>query len=205
VNESSMRAPPVDATVSTSERERRGVLRLDEQPDVSRFVGVWLEQPDATRWVVDYRAYSVWSGLVGREVIVTGACYSPLYSSIVGRPHFRIATLRPADPARGVGPYLSIGPERDLRGELVDVAAPAGSKAAGSSRLVFRAEDGAEYNVVADDRPALRGRVEVRGRVLEPDMSYAARATGPDLWIIGVLEPGKHDPLLEIPPTKPCP
>jgi hypothetical protein len=193
-----------DASAATLGPERRGRLQPDDKPQRSKFYGVFFVQDGKMRWVIDYRASALWKSFFGREVIVTGACYTPLYSAI-SAPHYHIATLRLADAKRGRGPWLTVGPEQDLRGELVDVAAPKGSKAEGSSRLVFRADGGMEYDVRAEALPTVRGRVKLRGRVVEPDMSYVARAGDIDFWLVGVLEPGDPDPTIEIGPATACP
>jgi hypothetical protein len=183
--------------------ERRATLRVDDHTKAARFQGVWLEQSDGSRWVVDYRARSLWTWFADREVIVTGECYQPIGSAITA-PHFRVDTLRPATAERGRGPYLAMGPEQLLRGELVTVAAPAGGKAAGTSRVVFRAADG-EYTVVGETGPDQRGAFAIRGRVLEPDMSYVARTSGPDLWITEIYDIGHDERGASQPKATPCP
>lgn len=195
--------PPPPTPSAPVLSERRGVLRIDEQPERSRFQGVWFEH-DGTRWIVDYRARALWTAFVDREVIVTGGCYEP-DGHAIRAPHLRIDTLRPVSAERGRGPYLSIGPEQWLRGELVVVSAPAGSKAAGSARLTFRADDGAAYTVVADAEDGRTGRVTVRARVLEPDMSYVARSDGPDLWIVDVHDADHDTSAASVPRSVPCP
>jgi len=179
---------------------QRGTLRIAPKMNPDRFYGVWLERADGSRWIVDYRARALWTSFADREVVVTGECYQPKGHAILGT-HFRILTLRPLDPAAGQGPYLAIGPERALRGELARVAAPPGSKLAGSSRLVFKADDGTTYNALVEREPAL-GRTTLYGRVVEPDMSHHARMSGPDLWIVDRFEAGDDG---IPPPATPCP
>lgn len=190
---------PVSATVEPATTERRGTLRLDENPKASRFYGVWFEHADGSRWIVDYRARALWTWFIDREVVATGECYEPQGHAIRGT-HYRVATLRPAVAESGKGPYLAIGPETLMHGEITSVAAPAGSKAAGSSRTVFKADGGGDYTVVGETEPK-HGRVSVRARVLEPDMSYVARSDGPDLWI----DEDDGTAAFGVPPAVPCP
>lgn len=181
--------------------EQRGTLRIDAQPSGKKFQGVWLERADGSRWVIDYRARQVWTWFADREVIVRGGCYTPEGQAIMA-PHFRVERLRPATPAPGSGPYLEVGPEVVLRGELVTETAPPGSKLAGTARVVFRADDGETYNLVGET-PGSGDTVRIRGRRLEPDMSYTARGGGPDLWVASV-----HDEDYEPeppPPLRACP
>ncbi|HEY5927096.1 MAG TPA: hypothetical protein VIV11_35655 [Kofleriaceae bacterium] len=193
-------APPKPEPTPSTPSEQRGTLRLEPNQSATRFYGVWLEKPDGTRWVVDYRARALWTWFADREVVVTGECYDPVGHAIRAT-HFRILSLRPANPARGHGPYLAMGPEQVLRGSVASIGAPPGSKLAGSSRTVFRADDGTTYNIVGEHVPELLGPGTVRGRVLEPDMSYHARTDGPDLWIVDVIDADAGVP----PPAKPCP
>lgn len=195
--------PPPTAPAAPQVSERRGVLRVDDKPERTRFQGVWFEH-GGTRWIVDYRARTLWTAFADREVIVTGGCYEP-DGHAIRAPHLRIDTLRPVAAERGRGPYLSIGPEQWLRGELAVVSAPAGSKAAGTATLTFRAEDGATYTVVGDADPGRTGPVMVRGRVLEPDMSYVARGDGPDLWIVDVHDADHDTTTASVPRSVTCP
>jgi hypothetical protein len=96
--------------------------------------------------------------------------------------------LRFAKPELGTGPYLSMGPEHLLGGAFVTETALPGSKLAGSSWGAFVDDGGKHYVVVGDelDPRRAKGPVSVRARVLEPDMSYTARTSGPDLWIVAI-------------------
>lgn len=174
-------SPPTPKAVNLS-AERRAIVRIDAEPAAKNFQGVWLELGD-TRFVVDYRARQLWRWFADREVIVTGGCYRPVGQAIDG-PHFEVETLRVADPARGVGPYFSIGPEQWMTGDFVVDTAPAGSKLAGATRAMFRTAAGTQYAVFGDMLPDAGTATNVRARVLEPDLSYAARSGGPDLWIV---------------------
>jgi hypothetical protein len=186
--------------MAARQQERRAILRIDAQPVGKKFQGVWLELVDGTKWIVDYRARELWTWFRDREVIVSGGCYEPVGEAIRAT-HFRIDRLRDARPERGTRPYLAMGPEVLLRGQLELVTAPPGSKAAGTTRSVFRADDGVTYNVLGDvpaDKP-----VRVRGRALEPDLSYVARTGDRDLWISEILDADHED--APAPPEIPCP
>src|SRR5690606_4502318 len=153
-----------------------------------RFQGVWLEFADGARWVIDYRAREPWRSFQDREVFVTGGCYEPRGQAIMAT-HFRVDRMRLVDPVRGQQPYLEVGPEQLLRGELVVESAPAGSKLAGTSALTFRGEDGTRYPVIGDGALTPAGPVAVRARVLLADLTYAARSGDSDLWILDVRKP----------------
>jgi len=190
--------PPMTAPKAT---EYRATLRIDEQPGGKRFQGVWLEHADGTRWVVDYRPRYPWLWFRDREVIVTGGCFTPQGQAIMA-PHFRVARLRVATPTRGAGPYLEVGPEVVLRGDLVTESAPPGSKLAGSARVVFHADDGEAYNLVGST-PTPGETVQLRGRRLVPDYSYMARTDGPDLWVDSI-DDADAEPAPK-PPAGACP
>ena len=138
-------------------------VRVDPQ-------GAWLEVA-GERYHIDDHARAVWSTLDGAEVDATGAGPAS---------RFDVQTLAVSPRAPGRFAYVSVGPLADLTGELVMVDAPAGSKAEGTSRLVFRAND-RSYDAITDT--PIRGAVIVRGRELTPDMSHHARASDRDLWI----------------------
>lgn len=167
--------------------ELRGTLRIDAAPGAKHFQGVWLEQADGTRWVVDYRARELWTWFADHDVIVTGGTYVP-EGQAINATHFRIDLLRFATPRVGRGPYLSMGPEHLLTGAFVIESGLPGSKAAGSSWRAFVGDDGTHYLVVGEELDVRRGAgpAMVRARVLEPDMSYTARTSGPDLWIVTI-------------------
>ncbi|MBA3393921.1 MAG: hypothetical protein H0T89_14840 [Deltaproteobacteria bacterium] len=191
-------ASPPQPPTSAAPTERRATLRIDAQPGGKRFQGVWLELPDGKRWVLDYRARELWRAFADHEVVVTGHCYQPQGQAILAT-HFEVERLRRAVPVRGAGPYLEIGPTRVLRGTLVATPAPPGSKLAGTSRTVFHADDGEAYQLVGDQVPPAGAIVQIRGRVLAPDMSFVARGDGPDLWVLDVRDPDavrdpEHEP-----------
>ncbi len=167
--------------------ELRGTLRIDAAPGAKRFQGVWLEHADGTRWVIDYRARDLWTWFADHDVIVTGGTYAP-QGQAINAIHFRIDSLRFARPDYGRGPYLSMGPEQLLAGAFVTETALPGSKLAGSSWGAFVDEAGKHYVVVGEEIDPRRGAgpVSVRARVLEPDMSYTARTSGPDLWVVAI-------------------
>ncbi len=157
----------------------RATLRIDAAPGAKRFQGVWLVVGDR-EYVVDYRAHALWTWFADREVTVTGEPYRPdPEAQAIQSEHFRIATLRVSE--RGRGPYLGFGAETWLDGEVASDSAPAGSKLAGSTQSVFR--DGVRSLPIVSDVPP-PGRCHVLARELEPDMTYAARGNGPDLWIV---------------------
>jgi hypothetical protein len=162
--------------------ELRATLRIDPAPGAKKFQGVWLVVGDR-KLLVDYRTSSLWQWFADREVLVTGETYRPdPRHQAVQTDHFRIATLRTTE--RGRGPYLAIGPETWLDGDVAIVHASAGSKLAGSSQSVFHAS-GRSLPIAGGVLPP-PGPARVRARELEPDMSYAARGGGPDLWIVEV-------------------
>lgn len=166
--------------------EYRATLRIDPAHGAKRFQGVWLEHTDGTRWVVDYRARELWTWFAGREVIVTGETYAPgPDEQSIDAVHFRVASLRAASRDFGVAPYLSIGPVRELHGRFVTAGGAAGSKLAGSSWPAFVADDGTQYSVLGE-RPNSGQFARIAARDCEPDMSYAARTPGPDLWIVSI-------------------
>ena len=158
------------------EQERRAIVRIDDKPVGTKFQGVWLELVDGTRWLIDSWPREIWTWFRDREVIVIGECFEPGPDAIAAT-HFRVDTMRDARPERGVRPYLAIGPEVVVSGEVV--ADPAGT------RTLFRIEDGTTYGVIGE-APPLGTPVRVRCRALNPDMSYAARGGGRDLWIAGI-------------------
>jgi hypothetical protein len=197
--------PPEPSTPSVKPTgvERRAIVRIDGAPGGKKFQGVWLELGDV-HFVVDYRARQLWKWFADREVLVTGGCYRP-FGQAINAPHFEVEHLRIAEPRRGVGPYFSIGPEEWLTGEFVDVAAPAGSKLAGSTRAMFRTGAGNEYPVLGEKLPGAGTPARVRARKLEPDMSYVARSGGPDLWVVDAVGVrSEEDPAHARTPV-PCP
>lgn len=160
--------------------ELRAKLRIDPAPGAKRFQGVWLVLGDRTL-LLDYRAHVLWTWFADREVTVTGETYWPdPKHQAVQTEHFRLATLRACE--RGRGPYLAIGPQTWLDGDVAIARAPAGSKLDGSSQSVFRAA-GRNLPIAGGEIPP-PGPVRVLARELEPDMTYAARGSGPDLWIV---------------------
>jgi hypothetical protein len=165
--------------------EHHATLRIDPTPGAKRFQGVWLEQADGTRWVVDYRARELWTWFADHEVIVTGEQYAP-QGQAVNAVHYRVDTVRFATPEYGRGPYLSMGPEQVLAGTLVTERGMPGGKLAGSSWPAFVGEDGRRYVVLGEELAGRTGPVRVRARLLEPDMSYTARTGGLDLWIVAI-------------------
>jgi len=169
--------------------EMHATLTIDVAPGAKKFQGVWLVHGDGTRWVVDYRARQLWSWFADREVIVTGETYAP-QGQAINAVHFRVETLRFAAATMGLGPYRAMGPELELAGTFARDSGTPGSKAAGSSWPVFVGDDGTRYHVVGDDTLELRSAsaVRVKARVLDPDMSYTARMSGPDLWIVSIDE-----------------
>jgi len=169
----------------TAPSEIHATLRIDPSPGAKRFQGVWLEYADGTRWVVDYRARELWTWFANHPVIVTGEQYAP-EGQAINAVHFRIDTMRFAVPEYGRGPYLTMGPEQIVHGTLVRDSAPPGSKAAGSSWPAFVGEDGTRYLVLGEELVGRSGPVRVRARVLVPDMSYTARTSGPDLWVVAI-------------------
>jgi len=184
----------------TQQQERRAILRIDAQPAGKKFQGVWLELVDGTRWVVDYRPREVWTWFRDREVFVTGGCYKPTGEAI-GATHFRVDRMRDAAPERGVRPYVAVGPQTVLRGQVVSVNPPPGSKLAFTSEKHFCSDTGATYGVVGAELPEGE-TVRVRARELVPDMSYRARSVDRDLWIADVLHGEADD---EQPHEIPCP
>ena len=191
---------PQPRTTTAPVTERRAILRIDEQPGGKKFQGVWLELDGGTMWVIDYRPRQPWRHFENREVLVTGGCYQP-FGQAINATHFRVDRLRYAVPERGRQPYLEIGPEQILRGEFVDQTAPAGSKLAGSTSAMFRAEDGSAWGIVVDQRFAPGTRATVRGRVLVADLTYAARTGDSDLWVVDVMGAD----WVEDPRTRPTP
>lgn len=191
---------PASPQPTPAAHERRATVRIDAEPGSKRFQGVWLEFADGARWVIDYRAREPWRSFQDREVLVTGGCYEPLGQAIMAT-HFRVDRMRLVDPVRGRQPYLEVGPEQLLHGELVIESAPTGSKLAGTSALTFRVEDGTRYPVTGDGALTPAGPVAVRARVLLADLTYAARTGDSDLWILDV-----HDPdYTPDPSTQPTP
>ena len=178
-------APTVDDKV-----ELTGTLRVDPVPGPRHFQGVHLEVPGRGTFLVDYRARGVWRSFDGVQVVVTGACYQPSGQAIINRTHFRIDRLRAAKEERGRRPYLAIGPEQWLAGELLMQSGSAGTKMAGETWPVFAAEDGTSYIAVGDDLPRDNQRAKIRGRILEPDMTYTARMNGPDVWVLDIFDEG---------------
>lgn len=201
--------PPVPETpkpataTATPAPERRAIVRIDAEPGGKKFQGVWLEVGEV-RFVVDYRARALWTWFADREVLVTGGCYQPFGQAILA-PHFEVAHLRVADQTRGVGPYFSIGPAEWLRGEFIEETAPAGSKLAGSARAMFRTDAGTSYAVLGEKLPGAGTTAKVRARILEPDMSYTARASGPDLWIVDAVAVDFEPDPAHAPRPVPCP
>lgn len=167
--------------------EHRGVLRIDSKPGAKKFQGVWLEVKGTDRWVIDYRARGLWTSFADREVIVTGDRYTPpREAQAIEAVHLNVDSLRVATVQPGLGPYVSIGPERDMRGKFVSNTAPAGSKLSGAAIPTFIAEDGVLYGVLGDSLELRRGPIRLRARELEADMSYAARSSNSDLWIVDI-------------------
>jgi hypothetical protein len=197
---------PLEPAPNPAKVQRRATLRIDAQPGGKHFQGVWLEFASGAKWVIDYRRRLPWRGFDGREVLVTGHCYAPVGQAI-GATHFRVETLRVAEEVRGAGPYVEIGPEQRRRGELVMVGAPAGSKLAGTSSLMFRDDHGDIWSAVSETQLA-PGPAIVRGRVLVADMAYVARSGSADLWIADVVaegdpDPGDRDTQIECPTESP--
>ena len=188
-------------TQMTQQQERRAILRIDAQPTGKKFQGVWLELVDGTKWIVDYRPRDVWMLFRDREVFVTGGCYQPIGEAI-SATHFRIDRMRDARPERGTRPYITVGPQHVVRGQLVSVSAPPGSKLAESPpQKRFRSERGVTYGVIGAALPEGE-TVRVRARELEPDMSYTARSIDRDLWISDVLGSDEEE---HAPREIPCP
>ena len=196
VSEPPQQDPPPAKAVPLPTTERRGVLRIDQEPAARKFQGVWLEIGDR-KWVVDYRARQLWKWFVDREVIVTGSCYEPVGAAI-GGTHFRVDTLKISDNRRGRGPYFGFGPEQVMTGKIQDEKAPAGSKAAGTSKRVF-VVDGKSYDLKGEENFP-DGETRVRARVLEPDLSFVARSGDADVWIVDLAADNPT-----VPREIPCP
>jgi hypothetical protein len=187
-------SPPPPAAV-------RAILRIDPEPGAKKFQGVWLVRDDGSKLVIDYRARQLWTWFADREVLVTGGCYEPFGQAIMAK-HYRVERMRPAKAQPGVGPYLEIGPAELLRGEFAVVTAPPGSKLAGSSRVVFRT-GGTTFGVEGERPGPEVTSARVRARKLLPDMSYRARESEHDVWIVSIHEPDYvEEPDRE--PTFPC-
>jgi hypothetical protein len=195
--------PPESAPPPQAANERRGVLTIDPQPGGKKFQGVWFETGDQ-RFVLAYRPHELWKWFVGREVVITGGCYEP-FGQAINATHFDVETLRVAVEERGVGPYFSFGPKQWFVGEVVDVGAPPGSRFAGTSRRVFRTDDGQTFGLAGGDLPDPGRRVRIRARTLEPDMTYVARTSGPDLWIDDAVDPDHNEDPAHADKPKPCP
>lgn len=175
------------ARTPSSAHERRGVLTIDPEPGPKKIQRVWFEG-GGQRFVLDYRATELWRWFAGREVVITGGCYRPFGQAIMAT-HFAVEQLRVAERARGIGPYFSFGPAHWLLGEIFDVEAPLDGKLAGSSQRRFRTDTGQTFALAGGAVPEPRRRVRIRVRELEPDMSYVARSSGPDLWIHEAVDP----------------
>ncbi len=197
---------PTQPPASSRTKEHHATLRIDAAPSGKKFQGVWLEFANGKRWVLDYRPRTLWTDFADMEVVATGHCYEPLGQAIMA-PHFHVDRLRFANPERGRAAILEIGPEVRLRGAFVARVSPPGSKLAGTSELVFDAEDGTTYNVHDPDgalpEPGTAARVIARELVI--DLSYAATTGGPTLFVLDVQAPDATDDPRTMPRTVPCP
>ncbi|HSD89333.1 MAG TPA: hypothetical protein VLB44_17510 [Kofleriaceae bacterium] len=135
---------------------------------------VWLELESGERLATVEPASPLWTWAADARVVVRGACSED--------DRFRIESLR---MTTDVHPYVEVGPEVVVQGRLVREMPPAGSKLAGSPQQVFLANDGGRYGVLGEALPPIDQDVAVRARKLVADMSYAARSTEADLYILG--------------------
>jgi hypothetical protein len=149
---------------------------------------VWLELESGERLATVEPASSLWTWAADARVVVRGACSED--------DRFRIESLT---MATDVHPYVEVGPEVVMHGRLVREMPPAGSKLAGSPQQVFVTTDGGRFGVVGGELPPADQDAAVRARKLVADMSYAARSTEADVYILG-----EGDTLVAA-GSKPCP
>jgi len=178
-------APPVTPPVA---EPLLATVRIDAEPGAKRFQGVWLERAGGARWVIDYRAGPLWRSFENAAVKVTGHCWSPEpEAQAISAPHFEVATMTFASAPSKASPLIELGPERVLRGNLVSESAPAGSKLAGSSELVFRDAAGTTYRVHGSNSKLGYPRaVTIMARTVVASPAYTALPSGERLWIASV-------------------
>ncbi|MBX3154975.1 MAG: hypothetical protein KF773_03170 [Deltaproteobacteria bacterium] len=165
-------------------------LTIDEQPGGKHFQGVWLQtelrslprpgEIDRSSFVIDYRAREVWRGFEGERVVARGTCYHPSGQAIAG-VHFELERLRFAGKPSGVAPFLEVGPQVMLAGEL---AAPAGGK-----DLVFRSGS-TIYGIAGSsvERPLAAGKVTVNARTVVINPKVVTATAKEHIWVLGVYE-----------------
>lgn len=179
---------PVDPT------PRHATLTIEAAAPTKRFQGVWLVFADGQRWVVDYRPRALWRGFADREVIVTGRCYEPSGEAMMA-PHFEIDHLRFASAPSKASPYIEVGPEQVLDGELAEFAWPANTKLAGTRSQRLRVGPDKEYELANEiERPL--GPIKVNARAVTRSPAYTASTSLDLLWILEA-----HDPRWEPEPA----
>jgi hypothetical protein len=184
---------PVHPTTESPDAvEHRAVLRIaasggnDADVSAKRFQGVWLEVAGGERWLVDYRANPLWRSFADRAVIVTGHHYAPdPWAQAIRADHFEVGRMRLADTPMGSSPLREIGPKQRLSGTFTARAWPDTSKLAGSVELVFETA-GTSYPLASSPAGIEPGPATITARFVDPDPTYAATTSGPQLWIIAV-------------------
>jgi hypothetical protein len=159
------------------------ILRIDPSPTAKHFQGVWLEQLDGTRWLIDYRARTGWRSFQDREVIVEGARYTPPPEhQSVSAIHFGVERMRLADP-KTASNLVEIGPIETIRGAFSRHVWEAGSKLAGERTTTFDSGDTAYWVIDPPDdvRDGVEVEVDVRRCVRSP---FVAAPGGSILWIL---------------------
>lgn len=151
---------------------------------------VWLELDSGERVATSETPSALWTWAADQKVLARGSCTD-------ADDTFRIESLKMTTDTH---PYVEVGPESVVHGKLVRETAPPGSKLAGSPpQQVFLTDDGKRYGVLGEGLPPVDKEVAVRARKLVADMSYAARQTDADLYILG------GDEVQPAVRSKPCP
>jgi len=202
---------PVEPSSVPAAEEVHATLRIDATPGPKHFQGVWLELAADKRWVIDYRPNELWRGFDGQAVIVTGHCYVP-FGEALRATHFKVERMRFAARGTRVVPFFEVGPERLMRGMLVEHAWPAGSKLAGSSEVRFRPDapiDGVTDFQIAgglgSDGPTFDTPIKIKARALVINRAYTATASGDSIWILSTHGASYAEDPEHAPKLVPCP
>jgi hypothetical protein len=203
---------PVEPSSVAAAEEVHATLRIDATPGPKHFQGVWLELAADKRWVIDYRPRELWRGFDGQSVIVTGHCYVPFGEALLAT-HFKVERMRFATSLRwGSVPILEVGPERLVRGMLVEHEYAAGSKLAGSRETRFQPDtpiDGvAAFQIaggIGPDAPTFDTRITVKARALVGNRAYTSTSSDAQIWIVSTHAASYVEDPEHAPKIVPCP
>jgi len=185
-------APPVDAAPAKPAPHAHpppkpaatvsATLNIDPKPGSKQFQGVWLEQADGSRLLIDYRATGIWKPFDGQKVKATGHVYQPRGQAIRAT-HYHVNTLEMADPQSSAS-IVAVGPLTQLSGAFVEKTVPSVAKGAGDKYTVFVADKGTSY-LIANPNPKYVGKARVSARPIRRSPFITHRG-GPTLWILDV-------------------